>query len=118
MSNATQTTGPPASEFIHLHVHTNYSLLDGAIRLDKLMDQCHKFGMDTVTITDHGAMYGALDSIRKILPTDSEPGPAYDWTIEGSRIKALNQSRDIYKIDNDPEARLKRMLQYIVEQRL
>ncbi|VAW40520.1 DNA polymerase III alpha subunit, partial [hydrothermal vent metagenome] len=50
-----------ATDFVHLHVHTQYSLLDGAIRFKDLYDKCHEFGMDTVTITDHGTMFGALE---------------------------------------------------------
>ncbi len=50
-----------ATDFVHLHVHTQYSLLDGAIRFKDLYAKCHEFGMNTVTITDHGAMFGALE---------------------------------------------------------
>lgn len=49
------------ADFVHLHVHTQYSLLDGAIRFKDLYAKCKEFGMDTVTITDHGAMFGALE---------------------------------------------------------
>ncbi|MDR9502070.1 MAG: DNA polymerase III subunit alpha [Desulfurivibrionaceae bacterium] len=49
------------ANFVHLHVHTQYSLLDGAIRLPDLFDKCKAYGMEAVTITDHGAMYGALE---------------------------------------------------------
>jgi len=49
------------ANFVHLHVHTQYSMLDGAIRLKDLFARCKDYGMDTVTITDHGAMYGALE---------------------------------------------------------
>ncbi|MBG0775100.1 MAG: DNA polymerase III subunit alpha [Desulfovibrionaceae bacterium] len=48
------------SEFVHLHCHTEYSLLDGAIRLGDLCDKAKEFGMDAVAITDHGNLYGAL----------------------------------------------------------
>jgi len=47
--------------FVHLHVHTQYSLLDGAIRLDRLFQRVSDFGMDTVAITDHGTMFGAVE---------------------------------------------------------
>ena len=53
------------SDFVHLHVHTQYSLLDGAIRLDALVNQVSEFGMDACAITDHGAMYGALEFYEK-----------------------------------------------------
>ncbi|MCP4688682.1 MAG: PHP domain-containing protein, partial [Desulfobacterales bacterium] len=53
------------SDFIHLHVHPQYSLLDGAIRIDKLMKRAGEFGMDAVAITDHGVMYGVLDFYKQ-----------------------------------------------------
>ena len=46
--------------FAHLHLHTEYSLLDGFCRIDRLMDQVKALGMDSVAITDHGNMFGAL----------------------------------------------------------
>ena len=49
------------ASFAHLHVHTQYSLLDGASRIDRLMDACLEMGMDSVAITDHGVMYGVID---------------------------------------------------------
>ncbi len=47
--------------FVHLHLHSQYSLLDGAIRLSDLAPTVKEKGMDTVAVTDHGNMYGALD---------------------------------------------------------
>ncbi|RAL25532.1 DNA polymerase III subunit alpha [Lujinxingia litoralis] len=49
------------SEFVHLHVHTQYSLLDGAIRIPRLMSRIKELGMGAVAMTDHGNMYGAVD---------------------------------------------------------
>ncbi len=46
--------------FVHLHVHTEYSLLDGACRIDRLMQQVRENGQTAVAITDHGVMYGAV----------------------------------------------------------
>lgn len=46
---------------IHLHVHTEYSLLDGAIKTKKLIDKAKSLGMEAVAITDHGTMFGALN---------------------------------------------------------
>ncbi|MBU1276590.1 MAG: PHP domain-containing protein, partial [Proteobacteria bacterium] len=46
--------------FVHLHTHTQYSLLDGAIRLPDLMKRAKELGMDTVAMTDHGNMFGAI----------------------------------------------------------
>ena len=48
-------------DFAHLHVHTEYSLLDGFSRIKKLVKQAKDLGMSHLAITDHGAMYGALE---------------------------------------------------------
>jgi DNA polymerase-3 subunit alpha len=48
-------------EFVHLHLHTQFSLLDGAIRFDRLFDQANAYGMKACSITDHGNMYGVID---------------------------------------------------------
>lgn len=48
------------SNFVHLHVHTEYSLLDGAARIKKLAKVCKEYNMPAVAITDHGNMYGAV----------------------------------------------------------
>lgn len=50
-----------SSGFTHLHLHSQYSLLDGAIRLDQLVPTVKEKGMDSVAVTDHGNMYGAID---------------------------------------------------------
>ena len=47
--------------FTHLHLHTQYSLLDGAIRVKDLFPKVKELGMDTVAVTDHGNMFGAID---------------------------------------------------------
>lgn len=47
--------------FTHLHLHTEYSLLDGACRTQQLMDRVEELGQKAVAITDHGAMYGVID---------------------------------------------------------
>ena len=47
--------------FAHLHLHTEYSLLDGACRIEQLMDRVEELGQKAVAITDHGAMYGVID---------------------------------------------------------
>src|SRR2546421_2581893 len=53
------------AEFTHLHLHTQYSLLDGAIRLDDLFPKVLERGMKQVAITDHGNLFGALDFYEK-----------------------------------------------------
>ena len=50
--------------FVHLHVHTEYSLLDGACRIRDLPALVKEMGQNAVAITDHGVMYGAIDFYR------------------------------------------------------
>ena len=47
--------------FVHLHVHTEYSLLDGACRIGGMMDRVKELGQTAIAITDHGVMYGCID---------------------------------------------------------
>ncbi len=59
--------------FTHLHVHSQYSLLDGAIRIADLLDKCKEYGMDSVALTDHGAMFGALEFYSKAKKAGIKP---------------------------------------------
>jgi DNA polymerase-3 subunit alpha len=52
-------------EFVHLHLHTEYSLLDGFSKINDLFDHVKNLGMDTVAITDHGTMFGVVDFYKK-----------------------------------------------------
>jgi len=59
--------------FVHLHVHTQYSLLDGAIRIDPLLKRVADFDMDAVAITDHGTMFGAMTFYEKANKAGIKP---------------------------------------------
>src|SRR6266511_601647 len=50
-----------SDSFVHLHTHSEYSLLDGASRVDELCAKAAEFGMPAIALTDHGAMFGVLD---------------------------------------------------------
>ena len=50
--------------FTHLHVHTEYSLLDGSNKIKECVKRVKELGMDSVAITDHGVMYGVIDFYR------------------------------------------------------
>lgn len=63
----------PASDFVHLHVHTQYSLLDGAIRLDDLFERAASYGMPAVAITDHGTMFGVIEFYQKAYDAGVKP---------------------------------------------
>jgi len=47
--------------FVHLHLHTKYSLLDGACHIEPLVERAKELGMNALAMTDHGVMYGAID---------------------------------------------------------
>lgn len=53
------------ADFTHLHLHTQYSLLDGFAKIDKVLDRAIDYGMDSVAITDHGVMFGAIEFYKK-----------------------------------------------------
>jgi DNA polymerase-3 subunit alpha len=59
--------------FTHLHLHSQYSLLDGAISLDKLLNHCKQLEMDAVAVTDHGNMFGAVEFYTKALASHIKP---------------------------------------------
>ncbi|HEX6977493.1 MAG TPA: DNA polymerase III subunit alpha [Patescibacteria group bacterium] len=60
-------------KFIHLHLHTEYSLLDGLSKISKLMKKVKEMGMDSVAITDHGAMYGAIEFYKEAKKEGIKP---------------------------------------------
>jgi DNA polymerase III subunit alpha len=62
-----------AGLFYHLHLHTEYSLLDGAIRLDALIRKCKEYGMDAVSMTDHGTMFGVAAFYEKARKAGIKP---------------------------------------------
>jgi len=61
------------SSFVHLHVHTEYSLLDGAIKINDLVKTVQSYGMPAVAITDHGNMFGALEFYEKVKDAGIKP---------------------------------------------
>jgi len=63
----------PAHNFVHLHVHTEYSLLDGAIRINQLLKRARQYNMPAVSITDHGTMFGVVDFYEKATKAGIKP---------------------------------------------
>ena len=60
-------------DFVHLHVHTEYSLLDGASKINELLDRAVEIGQKAIAITDHGVMYGAVDFYKKAKAKGIKP---------------------------------------------
>jgi DNA polymerase-3 subunit alpha len=66
-------SGESGKSFVHLHVHTEYSMLDGAARLTEMFAECQRTGMPAVAITDHGNVYGAYDFSTKAQAAGIKP---------------------------------------------
>ncbi len=60
-------------KFVHLHVHTEYSLLDGLTRVKDLVMKAKEFNMTSVAITDHGVLYGAIEFYKKAKELGIKP---------------------------------------------
>ncbi len=74
--------------FTHLHCHTHYSLLDGAASIDKLIDRARQRGMNSLAITDHGNLHGALEFYRKAKGAGINPIIGYEaYIAPGSRFQ-------------------------------
>lgn len=75
-------------DFVHLHNHSDYSILDGAITVSKLVDKAVKFGMPAVAITDHGNMFGAIEFYQKAKKAGIKPIIGEEFYVApGSRFK-------------------------------
>ena len=83
--------------FVHLHVHTEYSLLDGACRIDQIMERVKELGQSAIAITDHGVMYGCIDFYKAAKAAGIKP-------IIGCEVYVARRGMDdrIHGIDNDP----------------
>src|SRR3989339_772511 len=74
-------------KFTHLHVHSHYSLLDGLPKIDQLLDCVKELGMDSVALTEHGVLYGAVEFYKKAKEKGIKPiiGAELYLAFEGMR---------------------------------
>jgi DNA polymerase III subunit alpha len=87
------------ADFVHLHLHTEYSLLDGACRLDRLVDKAHQLKFPALAITDHGAMHGVIDFYQTAREKGIKPIIGCEvYVAPGSRLEKKTSSggRDVY----------------------
>src|SRR5882672_8150215 len=87
------------ADFVHLHLHTEYSLLDGACRLDRLMDKAHDLKFPALALTDHGVLYGAIDFYQAARAKGIKPIVGCEvYVAPGSRLEKRTSSggRDVY----------------------
>ncbi len=79
--------------FVHLHVHTDYSLLDGCCRIDRLMDRAHELGMGAMALTDHGNLYGAIEFYKQAKDKGIKPLIGCElYLVETSRLEKHGRS--------------------------
>ena len=83
--------------FVHLHVHTEYSLLAGACRISGMMDRVKELGQTAIAITDHGVMYGCIDFYKAAKEAGIKP-------IIGCEVYVTRRgmSDRVHGIDYDP----------------
>ena len=83
--------------FVHLHVHTEYSLLDGACRIGSMMERVKELGQSAIAITDHGVMYGCIDFYKAAKAAGVKP-------IIGCEVYVSRRGMEdrVHGIDNDP----------------
>jgi len=83
--------------FVHLHVHSEYSLLDGACRIDGMMERVKELGQTAVAITDHGVMYGCIDFYKAAKAAGVKP-------IIGCEVYVSRRGMEdrVHGIDSDP----------------
>ena len=85
----------PDQNFVHLHVHTDYSLLDGACRIDRLMDRAASLGMNALALTDHGNLYGAIEFYNAAKAKSIKPLIGCEiYLVEGSRLERNGRAED------------------------
>ena len=84
--------------FTHLHVHTEYSLLDGSSKIKELVARAKELGMDSLAITDHGVMYGVIDFYRAAKDAGIKPIIGCEiYVSPGSRFeKETGHNEDRY----------------------
>ncbi|HMD61771.1 MAG TPA: DNA polymerase III subunit alpha, partial [Opitutaceae bacterium] len=85
---------PPAQKnFVHLHVHSDYSLLDGACKIDRLTDRAGELGMKALALTDHGNLFGAIDFYTVAKSKGIKPLIGCElYLTEGSRLEKQGRS--------------------------
>lgn len=81
-------------QFCHLHLHTEYSLLDGSGKIGKLMKKAKELGMKSIAITDHGVLYGLVDFYKAAKENDIKP-------ILGCEVYVVPKSRHIKQPDKE-----------------
>ncbi|MCS7092000.1 MAG: DNA polymerase III subunit alpha [Patescibacteria group bacterium] len=97
-----------SNNFVHIHLHTEYSLLDGLTKIKKLVKKVKEMGMDSVAITDHGALYGAIEFYKTAKAENVKPIvglEAYTTPFDHKKRpeKGKNQTHHLLLLAKDEE---------------
>lgn len=82
------------SDFVHLHNHTTYSVLDGMTQLDDLISKCKEFGMEAAAITDHGTLSGVLTYYKKANAAGLKPILGIETYVAARRMQDHDPAKD------------------------
>src|SRR5258708_37751943 len=98
----------PEAPFVHLHVHSEYSILDGACRIPELAKQAAEFDMPAVSLTDHGSMAGAIQLFKATKGTGVKPiiGCGVDAPADRRALKKGSAHLTLLPSDNTGYANL------------
>lgn len=81
-------------DFVHLHVHTEYSLLDGSGKISKLVERTKELGMKAIAITDHGTMYGAVEFYKQAVEAGIKPIIGCEVYVAGRSMHFKEPQKD------------------------
>ena len=85
------------TDFTHLHLHTQYSFLDGAIRIKDLVNKVSELGMKQVAVTDHGNMFGAVDFYQQATKAGIKPIMGMEAYVTG-KAKHTDKIRENFHL--------------------
>lgn len=90
-----------SSNFVHLHLHTQFSLLDGALHIDKLFKRCQEMNQPAVAMTDHGNLFGALEFYKAAVKLSDPKADPFDFIKKGGKwaVKPIIGC-EVYVADN------------------
>ncbi len=84
--------------FVHLHLHTQYSLLDGAVHIKRLAERLKSYGMTAAAMTDHGNMFGAIDFYLRMRDKGIKPIIGIETYVTNDSIKNKNSNSESYHL--------------------
>lgn len=85
-------------EFVHLHLHTEYSVLDGILLVDEVIEKAKEFGMPAVAITDHGNLFGIIEFYKKAQEEGIKPIIGMETYVTSSSMIEKNKNEEVFHL--------------------